>query len=257
MIKIGSAGTSGMGYPEGLAYCRGIGLDALEVEFTHGVHMNNATAESVGEIANQNKIILSVHAPYFINLASEEKAKIDASKKRILDSCERAHYLGAKYVVFHAGFYGKSEREDVYSIISKEIADIKETIKKNKWNVVLAPETTGKESQFCGLDTLLRLRKELKCEFCIDFSHMKARTQGKMSYDEMVDKIKGIKQVHAHFSGIEWTPKGEKRHILTQDKDIKELFNSLAHFKGDITIINESPDPFGDALKMKKILEKM
>ena len=134
MIKIGTAGTSGLGYPNGLAHCKELGLDALEVEFTHGVHMKNETANEVGEIAKQNKIGLSVHAPYFINLASDEKPKVTASKKRILDSCERAHHLGAKYVVFHAGFYGKKEREDVYSIISNEIADLLETIKKKKLN---------------------------------------------------------------------------------------------------------------------------
>ncbi|MBW2980283.1 TIM barrel protein [Candidatus Woesearchaeota archaeon] len=257
MIKIGPAGTSGLGYPDGFIHCKEIGLDALEVEFTHSVHMNNEKAKLAGQAARKLKLDLSVHAPYFINLASEEKPKITASKKRILMSCERAHYLGAKYVVFHAGFYGKKDHEEVYSIISNEIADMQKTIKAKKWNVVLAPETTGKPVQFCGLDTLLRLRKDVKCELCIDFAHMKARTQGKMSYDEMLDKLKGIKHIHSHFSGIEWTPKGERRHLLTQAKDIKELLSCLLKHKVDVTIINESPDPIGDALKMKKILEKL
>lgn len=257
MIKLGPAGTSGLGYPNGLIHCKELGLDALEVEFTHSVHMDNAKAKLAGEAAKKIKLDLSVHAPYYINLASEEKAKITASKKRILDSCERAHYLGAKYVVFHAGFYGKKEKEDVYSMISNGIDDMQKTIKAKKWKVVLAPETTGKHSQFCGLDTLLRLRKDVKCSLCVDFAHLKARTQGKMAYDEMLDKLKGIKHIHAHFSGIEWTPKGERRHLLTQAKDIKELLNSLLKYKADVTIINESPDPIGDALKMKNILEKM
>ena len=86
---------------------------------------------------------------------------------------------------------------------------------------------------------------------------MKARTQGKMSYDEMLDKLKGIKHLHSHFSGIEWTPKGERRHLITEAKDIKELLKSLLKHKADVTIINESPDPFGDALKTKKILDSL
>jgi deoxyribonuclease-4 len=73
----------------------------------------------------------------------------------------------------------------------------------------------------------------------------------------MLDKLKGIKHIHSHFSGIEWTPKGERRHLITQAKDIKELLNSIKKHKADITIINESPDVFGDAIKTKKILDKL
>ncbi|MBW2984457.1 TIM barrel protein [Candidatus Woesearchaeota archaeon] len=257
MIKLGPAGTSGLGYPDGLAHCKESGLGALEVEFTHGVHMNNATASEVGKLAKQANVDLSVHAPYYINLSSEEKPKVTASKKRILMSAERAHYLGAKYVVFHAGYYGKKDPEDVYLIMVKELTDMQNTIKAKKWNVVLAPETTGKASQFAGLDDLLKLRKEIKCEICVDFAHIMAREQGKTTYDKILDKLKGIKHLHTHFSGIEWTAKGEKRHLLTQAKDIKELLNSLIKHKADATIINESPDPFGDALKTKKILDSL
>ena len=106
-IRLGPGGTGGLGYIEGLNHAKKLGLTALEVEFTYGVRMQNDSASEIGKLAKELGISLSIHAPYYINLCSEEDVKIAASKKRILESCEKASYLGAKYIVFHAGFYQK------------------------------------------------------------------------------------------------------------------------------------------------------
>jgi deoxyribonuclease-4 len=129
-ILFGPAGSAGLGNEEGVKHTKELGLEAMEVEFTYGVRMSNSDAKKVGEIAKKLGIKLSVHAPYYINLASKEKAKIEASKKRILQSCERAHYLNASPVVFHAGFYQGREKEEVYNLIKKEIIDLQKTIKQ-------------------------------------------------------------------------------------------------------------------------------
>jgi deoxyribonuclease-4 len=254
-VKLGPAGTSGLGYEEGLKKCDELGLEALECEFTYGVRMSNAQAREVGKLAKELGVSLSVHAPYYINLNSKERVKVTASKERILQSCERGHYLGAKYIVFHAGFYTGMDKELVYNNIKKEIVLLQKEIKK--WDVVLAPETTGKMSQFGDLDELLRLRKETGCGICVDFAHLKARNVGKIDYDSVFKKLNVLGHVHSHFAGIEWTAKGERRHLLTETKDIKELIGYIKKYKVDITIINESPDPLGDSLKTKNVLEHL
>lgn len=256
-ILIGPGGTAGLGYDEGLKKINELGLDALEVELTHGINISNATAKVVGELAKKLNISLSVHAPYFINLASDEKAKINASKVRILQSCERMHNSGGGPVIFHPGFYQKRTKEETYSIIEGEILDMMKTIKQKKWDVTLALETTGKHSAFGSLDELLSLVKEIKCSLTLDFAHLKARSEGKMSYGEMLDKVKHFKYIHSHFSGIEWTSKGEKRHLLTPEKEIRELLQEILKRKLNITIINESPDVIGDSVKMKEILGEL
>ena len=76
MIKIGPAGSSGLGNEEGIKEVSENKLDALEVEFTYGVKMSLEKAKSIGELAKSLKINLSIHAPYYINLASKEKEKI-------------------------------------------------------------------------------------------------------------------------------------------------------------------------------------
>ncbi|MBW2996416.1 TIM barrel protein [Candidatus Woesearchaeota archaeon] len=252
-ILFGHAGSGGLGNEEGVKHSKELGLDAMEVAFTYGVRMSNAEAKKVGQLAKELGIKLSVHGPYYINLASKEKAKLTASKKRILQSCERAHHLGASPVVFHAGFYQGRNPEDVYKIIKEQIQDLQKTIKKNKWKVKLAPETTGKPSQFAGLEDLLRLKKSTGCSICIDFAHLYARTQGKIDYNEIMKKIKHLSHIHCHFSGITFGSKGERSHKLLD----KRFFNPLAkaikkHKPKSITIINESPDVYGDAVKMKK-----
>lgn len=252
-ILIGPAGTGGSS-EEGFRRIKELGLDAVEVEFTYSIWMKKDDAVKLNSLNKKLKLRFSIHASYFVNLASFERPKVHASKSRILKSCEIGHYLGAKYIVFHAGFYQKKDPEIIYQAIKKEILDMIEVIKEKKWNVVLAPETTGKASQFGNLDELIRLKKETGCHLCVDFAHLRARNKGKIDYDKVMKKLKPLGHIHAHFSGIEWTDKGERRHLLTVEKDIKELFKYLKKYKIDITIINESPDPLGDALKMKKLL---
>jgi deoxyribonuclease-4 len=114
----------------------------------------------------------------------------------------------------------------------------------------------GKLNVFGNEDEILRLVKETGCDFCLDFAHLYARSLGKMSYIEIYDKFKNFPKLHCHFSGINFGDKGERSHKLTPESEIKKLLSAIPRNK-DITIINESPDPLGDSLKSKKILETL
>ncbi len=236
-----------------------LGFKFAGVPFTYGVWLSNEQAKEIGKLAEKLDIELAIHAPYYINLNSEEPKKIQASIKRILDSCERAHYLKAKYVVFHAAFYMKKKPEEVYEIVKEKILEMQKTIKKNNWNVVLAPETTGKKSQFGDLDELLKLHKETGCSFCVDFAHLEARN-GKEDYSGVLEKLKkaGIRKLPVcHFSGIEYSAKGERKHVPTSSDKIKKLLTAIENSKIDANIMNESPDPLKDSIKSIKLLHQL
>lgn len=259
MIKIGPAG-SGLGNEEGIKEIASKKLDAIEIEFVYGVKMSLDTAKNLGEVAKENKIELSIHAPYYINLAAKEKEKIEASKTRILDSCKRGHLFSwdkKTPIVFHAGFFMGRDEEEIYQMIKEQLLKLQKIVTEKKWNIILCPETTGKKTQFGSLEELLRLMKDTKCGICIDFAHLKARENGNIDYEEVMKKLKGLKNLHAHFSGIEYGEKGERKHLITEEKDIKELIGFLDKYKIDITLINESPDPIGDTLKTKKIIKAL
>ena len=127
------------------------------------------------QLADDLGITLSVHAPYYINLASYETEKIDASRKRILDSCQRAHLMGARKVVFHAGFYQKRSARETYRLIRKEILDLQQHIRKSGWQVALCPEITGKPSQFGSTEELLELMQDTGCGITVDVANYRRR----------------------------------------------------------------------------------
>ena len=269
-IFLGPAGiplaAKGGGTSDGIRKVKEIGLKAMEVEFTHGVQMKNELARKVGEIREETNIKLSVHAPYYINLASIEPEKIKASKQRILTSCERAHYMGASPVVFHPGFYGSYTRKETYEIVKKGILDITDKIKEKGWKTKIAMETTGKASQFGSLDELVMMLKEVgtkQCTLCVDFAHLWARNLGVFDYAEAMKKIKTLKfdHLHSHFSQIEYTDKGERRHLTfeetTESPPVDIVCKEILFSKQNITIISESPVLEIDSLKMKKVFEKL
>jgi len=171
------SGPSGLGDDalEGLQEISELGLKAVELSFTHGVRMSNEKARKIGVLAKKLGISLSIHGPYYINLNSEEKDKRVASKKRILDSCERGYHMGAEFVVFHPAYYMKSSKEKCYEAVKKAIIEMQDKIKKKGWKVMLAPELTGKPTQFGDIDELVKLSKETGCAVCIDFAHHLAR----------------------------------------------------------------------------------
>ena len=254
MVRIGPAGSEGRGNLKVVGKVAELGLDCMEVEFTYGVRMSLDSAKAIGALAKRRGVLLSVHAPYYINLASDEKEKIRASKKRILDSCERGHLLGARNIVFHAGFYQKKSAERTYALIKDAIQELQDDITKNKWAVSLCPEVTGKPSQFGSLEELLALRKETGCGLTVDFAHLYARQQGKINYNAVLKKLP--KKFHAHFSGIAYTGKGEKKHLRLTREFFKPLAEALIQNTLDISLICESPKPYEVAAMMKKMIHR-
>ncbi|MCD6092810.1 MAG: TIM barrel protein [Candidatus Aenigmarchaeota archaeon] len=238
-----------------------LNLNAQEIEFVRGVWMTNSMAQRVGNAAKEMGIKLSIHAPYYINLCNPEKLR--ASEKRIMDSCERAYHLGARVVVFHPGYYGKLSESEALENVIDACKEMSKTLdKKRIRNVFLGLETTGKKSQFGTLDEIIEICEKVKhCTPVIDFAHIYARNGGKIDYKKIFDKVKVLRSkfLHAHFSSIEFTDKGEKRHIpvSNNEPDFRELAKEILKREVDITIICESPLLEKDASIMKNIFEDL
>ncbi len=233
------------------------GLRACEIEFTHGIYIKEEQCKEIWKAAKKLDIKLSIHSQYWINLNSKDKKKIEASKKRILDCCKIGELLGAYQVVFHPGYYGKKSKEESYETIKNAILEIQKKIKKQGWKIKLSAETTGKINVFGSVEEILNLVGETSCDFTIDFAHLFARNQGKLSYEYFIEKLKLFKKLHCHFSGIEFGEKGEKRHKLTKEKYWRELLEALKKTNHELVIINESPDPVGDAVLGLRVWESL
>lgn len=266
LIKLGSAGVplsaEKRDTASGIKKVAELGLQALEVEFVRGVNMSLPTAREVGKTAAESGIALSVHAPYYINLASEKKQIISESKKRIIDSLERGAKMGAKVVVVHAGYYGKN-REEAIRMIAAACAETAEKIRDNDRNIILGIETSGKQGQFGPLEEILNICGTIKnCAPVVDFAHLFARQGGSIDYGKVLDSVRHYKHLHCHFSGINYSVvsegKGnERNHEPIGNPPFQPLAEEILKHNADITIICESPLLEKDALKMKKILEEL
>ena len=256
---------------EAPTFIRKLGLDAMEIEFVRSVNLTPEKARLLGKYGSDNDIRFTCHAPYFVNLCSAEAVKVHASKARILKSAEIASLAGAHSVTFHAGFYQGAPLDKVYEKIKSEIKDMAATLKKKNIDVVLRPETTGKESQFGCIEELVRLASELTgVGLCVDFAHLFARSVGRFNgvedYSSVLKLIKEnigtseLHDMHIHFSGMNYTEKGERNHLVLRDLnnhfDYRGMVEAMKKYGVKGIAISESPNIEEDALLCQKLFGK-
>lgn len=238
-------------YKTGFEALKELNLNGLELEFVHGVRMSEASKEFLKN--NKNDFILTAHAPFYINLNSKEEDKVEASIQRIIETANAANELGGYSITYHAAFYLKEDKKTVFNKLIKRHENIFEALQDNP--IWIRPETTGKESQWGSIDEIIELSKIFpKMLPCVDFSHIHARTAGKFNtYDEfslIFEKIgknlgdTALNNFHAHIAGIEYTAKGEKKHLNLEESDFnyKDLLKVFKEFNIKGAIVCESPN---------------
>nr|KJR74118.1 MAG: endonuclease IV [Thermoproteus sp. AZ2] len=241
-----------------------LGLNAMEVEFVQGVRMGAELAEKVGEEARKNGVRLSVHAPYFINLCSDEPEKLEASVRRILDSVDRAHRMGAKIVVVHAAYYGKLGPEKCYEQVKQKLGEIVDEIEREGIDDVdIGVEITARNNQFGSVEEAFSLAKELKhVKPVIDWGHLFARNDGRIDYGAVLDLWRnefGDEVMHTHFTSVKYRNGkyvDEHEPISINAPPFEPLAEELGKRDMEIALICESPLLEQDALLMKEILSK-
>lgn len=247
MIRFGPAGNSESFYTEGYkstwqapAWLSAMGLNHYEYSFGRGVMLSERGAEEIAEKARENGISVSAHAPYFINLANEDAEKRENSFRYIMESASAVRNLGGERVVIHVGAVMKYQRE---TALASCRAGLKEAYLRlddaGLGHIRLCPETMGKGSQIGNLqETLDFCLLDERFIPCIDFAHLHALGGGSLQRTEdfahVLDTIEstlGIaraRTIHIHFSTIEYTAAGEKRHHTFAESDYGPRFELLA-----------------------------
>ncbi|MFH0711453.1 MAG: TIM barrel protein [Candidatus Aenigmatarchaeota archaeon] len=246
----------------GLKTVKELRLNAMEIEFVRGVKMEPKLAEEVGKVAKELGISLSVHSPYYINLNSQKKQIIEASKRMIFDSADRAERMGAGAVAIHTAYYSGFNPEQTFEKTKEGLSEVLDKMKSTGIkNVKLGVETMGRWSQFGSLDECVKMAKEIDIIPYIDWSHLFVRGKGTIDYGNIFDTIKQLKlkHVYSHFQNVQKNKKGEYVDVhvpLDHSPPFEPLAKEILKRKVDITVISESPIIEQDSLKMKKILEK-
>ena len=221
-----------MGYKSSLQvpeYIVKMGLDAFEYQCGRGVNIGSEKAAELGKLAADSGIKLSLHAPYYISMSSVEEEKRIKSVDYIVQSARAVNAMGGNRIVVHTGSCGKISREHALEL-AKDTMKLAITAldAEGLSNVRICPETMGKINQLGTLEEVIELCKlDERLLPCIDFGHLNARTMGEVNSSEafldILNKIgnelgeERLKQFHSHFSKIEYTVGGEKRHLTFED----------------------------------------
>ncbi|MBS3060333.1 MAG: TIM barrel protein [DPANN group archaeon] len=255
----------------GVITARKLGLGCMELEFVRNVNVSKEAAPEVKQAAKENKIELSCHCSYYINLAAIEKEKRGASRSRLVQAATRLDESGGtRGAVFHPGFYMKRDAPTVYPIVLEQMKKARKELDDKGHNVTLRPETSGKLAGWGTLKETLRVCNEVENTLpCIDISHLHAITQGgynkKTEFEDLFNDVEkelgkqALRDMHFHAQGIEYTERGERNHLPIDESDFnyRDFLLVLKEYKIAGTVICEAPDPEADVLKMHKIYQKL
>ena len=244
-----------------------IGLDAYEYEAGNGISASSQMLSAIGKEAEKHNVKMSFHTPYFISLSGVEEEKRLKSINYIAASLDAARLLGAKTIVVHTGSAAKISRDEAMRLAADTL--IKTLNSVDTYGIKIGLETMGKVNQLGTLNEVLELcRIDSSLVPVVDFGHMNARECGGVfnsadDYARVFDKIDRAMgadvatNLHCHFSKIEWTGAGEKKHLTFSDStfgpDYEPLMEAIVKNSLTPTIISESAGTQSDdALTMKK-----
>ncbi len=279
MIWFGPSGNSEQFYQDGFknswqmpAWLSAMGLNAYEYQCNKGTNIKRETAEKIGQQAAMAGIRVSIHAPYYINLSSAEEEKRLNSIRYIMNTLQVARWMGANRIVLHPGNVGKFSREKAMLLALPILAEtIRQADEAGFGDITLCPEVLGKISNLGSLDEVLTLcALDDRMIPCVDFGHVHARSLGGLKtpgdYTAVFNSLEnalGIertRRLHIHFSRVEFTQAGERKHHTLQDTQYGPEFPPLARVllerKIEPVVICESRDRMAeDALLLKQIYE--
>ena len=249
-----------------------LGLDCYEYQCGKGVHVGEETARKVGQSAVEHGISLSLHAPYFINLANPDPDSLAKTTGYITGACLVARRMGAGRVVIHSGALMKRTRRQALDIALTSLKYVIAGCEDMGFgDSALCPETMGKINQLGDLDEVLELCcVDERLIPCVDFGHLYARSLGADDGQEAMARIldrmeqllgaQRVSRFHSHFSHIEFTPNGgEKCHRTFEENggfgpDWTPLAAEVARRGWSPTFICESAGTQArDALTMKRV----
>lgn len=205
-------------------------LDGIELQCTYGIRMKEEQALLYKNLASQNGLILTMHAPYYISLASIKEDVVERSKLEIIKAYDLAKILGVSRIIFHPGAgYGKTEEDRKKGLkrLINALNELKDKIDTK--NIKIYPEIGGKVNQLGSLDEIIEICKNVDyARPCMDLAHLHARENGSLtSKDAILNVLKKIEkelgrnileETHFHVYPVDYTEKGEKIHKAFGDK---------------------------------------
>jgi len=238
-----------------------MGLGALELGWVQAVRVKEETCQAIRVQARRSDVRISVHAPYYINL-NASREEWPKGRKRLMDAARYGNLAGASDIIFHPGSYFGLPPAKALLVAIPRLRKCVEELRSEGNPVTLRPETMGKSAMIGSLDDVLEMAREVEgVAPCLDFAHLHARAGdgSANSIEEWIEVLRrykkalgaaSLRRLHVHLSGIEYTAKGERKHlpIAESDFNLDGLFAALAELRCKGRILCESPVMEKDAL---------
>ena len=238
-----------------------MGLGALELGWVQAVRVKEETCQAIRAQARRSDVRISVHAPYYINL-NASREEWPKGRKRLMDAARYGNLAGASDIIFHPGSYFGLPPAKALLVAIPRLRKCVEELRSEGNPVTLRPETMGKSAMIGSLDDALEMAREVEgVAPCLDFAHLHARAGdgSANSIEEWIEVLRrykkalgaaSLRRLHVHLSGIEYTAKGERKHlpIAESDFNLDGLFAALAELRCKGRILCESPVMEKDAL---------
>jgi len=259
------------GYPEGskspldaLQRVKERGLNAIELQFVRQARMGEAKAKSVMEKARELDLLISAHAPYYINFNSRKKETADKSIEWVIKTAEIAGNAGAWIIVVHAALYHGMNPNAVTDVVMRSLERCLDLMRdRSSTPPLIGLETMGKKAAWGRIDEIGEIVGSLDGVVpVVDFAHLHALGGGSLDsveavrscLDDVLSYYGG--HLHCHYSSVEFGERGEKRHLPIGEAQpsFETIAKALGDWNSDVTIISETPSPLEGASIMKKIL---
>lgn len=226
------------------------GYQTCEVQFVKEFTLKEPEAKRLGELARDNGITLSVHAPYFAQLTTGEPDRLKQHLGALHHACKLAGLMGATVVVCHPGNHHDLDPDELHERVGQALADLGPRIEDT--GVKLGIETCGRRSQFGALgDIALLVRKHAFTTPVIDYAHIHALSNGSLKdptalqalFAYIVDEFSAehLHPLHTHFSDNQFGSAGEIRHIPYGEGTLRiaNVLKGAEQFDLDLTVISE------------------
>jgi deoxyribonuclease IV len=247
-----------------------LGLNAMELGWVQSVRVSEETCRSIQTAASAADVALSVHAPYFINLNADDE-EWPKSRQRLMDAAYYGWLAGATDIIFHPGSYFGLPAQDVLPKAIDRLKGCLDELERKGVQVTLRPETMGKSAMLGSLEDTFEMSKAVSSVLpCMDFAHLHARPgDGSVNsfseWNALLDTYAknlgdpALKKMHIHLSGIEYSLKGERKHLPIRESDLKinELFKALGEHHCAGRIVCESPILEEDAIYMRDLWKEI
>jgi deoxyribonuclease IV len=254
-IRFGGARVPSRDSPEeAIALLRERGYTACEIDFEGKFWMDYDWAARFGELARENAIVLSVHAPIAGFMGHAERGKKLNMAVGMLDhSAGIAKATDAELVVFHPGFLLGRSREDAIDSVCEQLGELRERLEKKDRGVPFGIEVMGRVNELGSIDDVLEISARVAwVRPVLDFAHMHATSDGAFtSVERFADVLARADSVlergapfHIHFSDIAFANRNETKHLPYGEGTLRAepLGEALARFDRPATVISESPD---------------